>query len=112
MAISALGSFSPLLSDVVRYLSTVILCGTGGVVAAAVFAMAPTFTRSPAQTGAINGLLVQASGLAQFAGPSVLAIGVAQSGRWESALWPMVGANVLMIVLAVLVRREKRMMQG
>ena len=81
-------------------------------VAAAVIAMAPTFTRSPAQTGAINGLLVQASGLAQFAGPSVLAIGVAQSGRWESALWPMVGANVLMIVLAVLVRREKRMMQG
>jgi MFS family permease len=111
MAIAAVASFSASLPDLARYASSVILCGTGGVVASATFAMAPRFARSPAQTSAINGLLVQASGLAQFAGPSVLAIGVAQSGRWESALWPMVGANVLMVIQAVLARRHDGMAQ-
>src|SRR5262249_51275651 len=77
MTVSAFVTFAASLPDLARYVSSVVLCGTGGVVAAAVFALAPRFACSPAQTGAINGLVVQASALAQFAGPSILAIGVA-----------------------------------
>jgi hypothetical protein len=51
---------------------------------------------------------VQASNLAQFAGPTALAAGVSRSGRWESALWMMVGINVLMMALALLVRRQEK----
>jgi nitrate/nitrite transporter NarK len=108
MALCAFGTFSILLPDVARYLFTVALCGAGGVVASAVFAIAPLFAASAAQTGTVNGMLVQASNLAQFFGPAALAIGVSASGRWESALWVMVALNVLLIALALLVHRLEK----
>jgi MFS transporter, CP family, cyanate transporter len=110
MAICAFGAFSILFPDIARYGFSIALCGAGGVVASAVFAIAPLFASSPAQTGTVNGILVQASNLAQFAGPTALATGVSKSGRWESALWAMVAANVLLIVLALLVHRQEKML--
>jgi len=109
MAISAFTAFSGAMPDAVRYLASLTLCGAGGVVAAASFASAPLFAATPAQTGVLNGLIVQASNLAQFAGPTALATGVSRSGRWESALWVMVGVNVLMMALALLVRRQEKL---
>jgi MFS family permease len=110
MAICAFGAFSILFPDIARYGFSIALCGAGGVVASAVFAIAPLFASSPAQTGTVNGILVQASNLAQFAGPTALATGVSKSGRWESALWAMVAANMLLIVLALLVHRQEKML--
>jgi cyanate permease len=110
MAISAFGMFSTLFPDIARYGFSLILCGAGGVVASAVFAVAPLFATSPAQTGTVNGILVQASSLAQFAGPTALAAGASKSGRWESALWAMVAVNVLMISLALLVHRQEKVL--
>jgi nitrate/nitrite transporter NarK len=110
MAICAFGAFSILFPDIARYGFSIALCGAGGVVASAVFAIAPLFASSPVQTGTVNGILVQASNLAQFAGPTALATGVSKSGRWESALWAMVAANVLLIVLALLVHRQEKML--
>jgi predicted MFS family arabinose efflux permease len=109
MAISAFVAFSGAMPDAVRYLASLTLCGAGGVAAAASFASAPLFAAMPAQTGVLNGLIVQASNLAQFAGPTALATGVSRSGRWESALWVMVGVNVLMMALALLVRRQEKL---
>ena len=109
MVISAFTAFSGAMPDAVRYLASLTLCGAGGVVAAASFASAPLFAATPAQTGVLNGLIVQASNLAQFAGPTALATGVSRSGRWESALWVMVGVNVLMMALALLVRRQEKL---
>jgi nitrate/nitrite transporter NarK len=86
---------------------SVLLCGVGGLIASAVFAAAPSFAASPMQLGIVNGILVQASNLAQFAGPAALAASVATFGRWESALWGMVAINVLLIVLAVLLHRKE-----
>jgi hypothetical protein len=93
----------------VRYLASVTLCGAGGVVAAASYASAPLFAATPAQTGVLNGLIVQASNLAQFAGPAALAAGVSRSGRWEGALSVMVAGNALMMALALLVRRQEKL---
>jgi len=73
-----------------------------------VFAIAPLFAASAAQTGTVNGILVQASNLAQFSGPAALAIGVSKSGCWESALWVMVGVNMLMMALAFLLRLQEK----
>lgn len=108
MAAAAFGTFTALLPDLVRYACSVVLCGAGGVVASATFAAAPSFAASSAQLGVVNGILVQASNLAQFVGPTALAAAVARFGRWESALWPMVGANVLLIGLALFLRRQGR----
>jgi len=110
MAISAFGAFSIAFADIARYGFSLALCGAGGVVASAVFAVAPLFAGSPAQTGTVNGILVQASNLAQFAGPTALAAGASRSGRWESALWPMVAVDLMVIALAVLVHRQERIL--
>ena len=107
MALSAFGTFSILLPDVARYVFSLVLCGAGGVVASAVFAIAPLFAASTAQTGSVNGILVQASNLAQFCGPAALAVGVSKSGRWESALWVMVAVNMVMMAFAFLLRRQE-----
>lgn len=112
MAISAYTAFSGAMPDAVRYLASLTLCGAGGVVAAASYASAPIFAATPRQTGVLNGLIVQASNLAQFAGPTALAAGVSRSGRWESALWVMVGVNAAMMALALLVRREEKLAAG
>jgi MFS family permease len=109
MAIAAIAALSH-IPDLVRYLAAIALCGAGGVVASASFAAAPQFARSPGQTGTINGLLVQASNLAQFAGPAAVAVGVSRWGHWESAVWLMVGANIAIIVLALLVRRQEKLL--
>jgi MFS family permease len=110
LAISAFGAFSVVFPDIARYGFSLALLGAGGVIASAVFAIAPLFASSPAQTGTVNGILVQASNLAQFAGPSALAAGVSRSGRWESALWVMVAVNVVVIALAFLIRRQEKML--
>jgi len=109
IVISAYATFSGAMPDAVRYLASLTLCGAGGVVAAASYASAPIFAETPGQTGVLNGLIVQASNLAQFAGPTALAAGVSRSGRWESALWVMVGVNAAMMSLALLVRREQKL---
>ena len=108
MAVCAFGTFSVLVPDIARYVFSLALCGAGGVIASAVFAIAPLFAASAAQTGTVNGILVQASNLAQFSGPAALAIGVSKSGRWESALWVMVGVNMLMMALAFLLRLQEK----
>jgi CP family cyanate transporter-like MFS transporter len=110
MLVSAAGAFTDVMPDLVRYACSVILCGAGGVVASGAFAIAPSFARSPTQIGTVNGILVQASNVAQFVGPTALAAAVARFGRWESAVWLMVGANVLLIVLALFVHRQGKLL--
>jgi nitrate/nitrite transporter NarK len=108
MLVSATAAFTDAMPDVVRYTFSVILCGAGGVVASGAFAIAPSFAPSAMQLGTINGILVQASNVAQFVGPTALAAAVAGFGRWESAFWLMVGANALLILLALLVHRQEK----
>lgn len=108
MMVAAWGMFSEWVPDLVRYGLALILCGAGGVVASASFAVAPAFAPSPAQVGTINGIIVQASNLGQFIGPAALAAIVAAFVEWESALGFMVGANVLVVLLALPVRRLER----
>jgi len=108
MTLAALGAFSASVPDLARYVSCLLLAAGGGVVAAAAFAAAPTLAPSPAQIGTVNGILVQASNLGQFLGPLALAAVVSTFGTWESALWIMVGANVLLGALALSVRQLAR----
>jgi nitrate/nitrite transporter NarK len=108
MAVFALGMFALRLPDVARYACSIVFCGAGGVVASAAFAAAPAFAPSPAQLGVVNGMLVQASNLAQFIGPTAAAASVAAMGRWEGALGLFIGANALLILLALLLLRQEK----
>ena len=40
----------------------------------------------------------------------LLEVGEARSGRWESAFWLMVAANVLLIILALFVHRQEKLL--
>jgi predicted MFS family arabinose efflux permease len=111
MAVAAVGSFAAWVPDIVRYAFSLLLGGAGGLVASAVFAIAPAFAASPAQLGIVNGILVQASNLAQFVGATAIAMIVARFGRWESALWAMVALNLALILLALLVHRYEEQHQ-
>jgi predicted MFS family arabinose efflux permease len=106
MGVSAFPVFSAGVPDVLRYIASVVMAGTGAAVAAVTFASPPLFASSPAQIGVLNGLMVQASNFAQFAGPTALAAGVSRSGRWESALWAMVSVNIVMIILALVMHHQ------
>jgi cyanate permease len=100
MTLFAFGMFAIDLPDTVRYLCSFFLCGVGGIVASAAFAAAPSFAASPRQLGIVNGMLVQASNIAQFAGPVGIATCVAILGGWETAVWPFIAANVVLIFVA------------
>jgi cyanate permease len=102
MTLLAFGMFAIDVPDTARYLCSFFLCGVGGVVASAAFAAAPNFAASPRQLGIVNGMLVQASNIAQFAGPVGVATCVAILGGWESAVWLFVAVNVLLICVAAL----------
>jgi hypothetical protein len=101
MAASGWAAFQPGLSDLARYSCVVILCGAGGFVAAASFVSAPMFAKTPSQTGILNSLIIQASNVAQFVGPAAIAVAISYAGTWDSAAWVFLGANVVMILLAV-----------
>ena len=108
MTFAALGAFSAGVPDFARYVFCLLLAGAGGAVASASFAVAPSLAPSPSQLGTINGILVQASSFGQFLGPPVMAAVVSAFGTWESALWLMVGASVLLAALALMVRHLTR----
>jgi DHA1 family inner membrane transport protein len=112
MTAAAFGMFTDALPDLGRYLCSLALSGVGGVVASATFAAIPSLAASPCQLGVVNGILVQASNLAQFVGPAALAACVAKFGRWESALWIMLGANLMMTALALLLRRQEKILRA
>lgn len=105
MGIAAGAAFFLPTPEVLQYVAIATLCGAGGLVAAASFASAPIFADTPRQTGLINGLIVQASNLAQFVGPSALAATVVHFGNWESALWLMVCTNAAIVAIALYLRK-------
>ena len=104
MGISALGIFSPALSDGLRYGLCLAFSGFGGFLPAAVLSAAPVFSPSPDQLGTTNGLLMQGSNLGQFVGPPALAAMVTASGSWNSAVWLMCGAAAAAVILAICIR--------
>lgn len=108
MGIAAGAAFFLPMPDVMQYVAIATLCGAGGLVAAASFASAPMFADTPRQTGLINGLIVQASNLAQFVGPSALAATVAHFGSWESALGLMASTNAAIVAIALYLRKMGR----
>ena len=112
MAAFSYAAFAPELPDLVRYACIVIVCGAGGFVAAASFAAAPQFAAVPSQTGVLNGLVVQASNVAQFAGPASVAVAVSWSGHWQSPVWFFVFASILIMVLALGLLRRSSQLRG
>ena len=81
----ALAIFAGALPDWSRYAGCIGLSFLGGMLPTAALSSAQVLARTAVQIGGIQGLMVQASNLAQFAGAPLIAAVVAASG-WDAAL--------------------------
>lgn len=76
----------------------------GGMLPAALLAGAAVHARSQAETGVVNGVLVQGAQLGQLFGPPMLAIVIESLGGWQNGGVLLAGCAVLAIALAVALR--------
>ena len=103
-ALLFVGIFSTALPDLARY-GLVLLYGYATGVIPPMANTGMTLARSPAEAGAIQGLIVQLSNIGTFVGPPVVATVVSSHGQWESALWVLLAAASLGIVFALAIHR-------
>ncbi len=96
------------LSDLVRYLCCLVLSFVGGLIPTAVLSSSLVLAKSPRQIGTLQGLFMQCANLAQFAGPPLIAVIVARSGRWSDTLFVTGTAAVAGIVLGLTIYRIER----
>lgn len=84
-ALAGVVAFLDVAPDWGRYASCLAFSFFGGVIPAAVFSGVAALARSPQHIGTTNGMVMQASQLAQFAAPLVVAWIAARLG-WEASL--------------------------
>ena len=101
MGACAVGIFSDVLPDVLRYGLALLFSHSAGYLPAAVFASVPVHAPSHRQFGATSGLLLQGSNTGNFFGPPAVAAIVAAFGGWSSAMWLMLAGASMGIVLSV-----------
>jgi len=85
----------------------------GGILPTACLAGAPVHAPSPAQVGAVNGIIVQGANLGTLLGPPALAAAVTLTGSWERAGWlPLLAGTIGFILAIALGRTEPRLGKG
>lgn len=80
----------------------------GGILPTACLAGAPVHAPSPAQVGAVNGIIVQGANLGTLLGAPALAAAVAMMGSWDEAGWLLLFAGVGGVALAIGLGRVER----
>jgi predicted MFS family arabinose efflux permease len=86
MGISSLGLLGMALSDGLRFSCLLAFSLLGGLVPASVFSGTPVHATSPQHVGTTSGMVMQASHLAQFIIPIVIAWVVTRTGGWSATL--------------------------
>jgi MFS family permease len=89
MGLTALGLFAGGASDGFRLGCALAFSLLGGVIPAAIFSATPIHARSPEHIGTTNGMIMQASHLAQFTVPILVAWVASRFGGWAASLQTM-----------------------
>ena len=103
-----IGMFTESLPDWLRYalmLSYSVACGP---IAASALSGGAKYARTPAEAGAIQGLIVQLTNIGIFAGPPLSATVVTLAGGWHAVLWLILGAAVVGLLMAWLITVQER----
>jgi len=98
MAVTSAGLFWTAAPDGLRLASLLAFSMLGGVIPAAIFSGTPLHARSPQHVGTANGMVMQASHLAQFGLPILVAWIASRLGGWSATLDTMLvlaGCGVL-----------------
>ncbi len=96
-AVSCVGIFLDVLPDPARYIACLAFSLFGGLLPMAVFSGIAVHAKSHAHIGTANGMVMQVSQLAQFAGPLAVAWLAARHG-WGVSLAPMLAFAACSIV--------------
>jgi cyanate permease len=96
------------IPDPARYAAALAFSFVGGMLPASVLSGAPRHAGDPRLIGMVNGIIVQGANLGTVSGPPLLALLVAALGSWRVASPLLVGAAVIGIASALLLRRVER----
>lgn len=107
-SLAFVGIFSAGLPDPVRYALAVFYSFIGGTVPTAALSAGMRYARSPAEIGAIQGLIINITHLGIFFGPPLVAASVTWGGSWDSVLWVMLGCAAVALAAAAAIGREER----
>lgn len=104
--------FSDLVADAAKVPIAMGMSFAGGFLPGAVIVAVPRHAPSPAQVGAVNGIIMQGSNIGQLVGPPVLALVVTRSGGWDNAGWmvlliALIGAGLALAVRLIEERDER-----
>jgi MFS transporter, CP family, cyanate transporter len=100
--------FSGGLPDILRYVLAVLYSLIAGTVPAAVLSAGMRYARSPAEVGAVQGLIVQLTNVGIFFGPPMVAAAVTWGGSWDATVWVLLGCSAVALVSAFLIARLER----
>jgi MFS family permease len=100
--------FSAGLPDTIRYMLAVFYSFITGTVPAAALSAGMRYARSPAELGAIQGLIVQITNVGIFFGPPLIATAVTWGGSWDAALRVLLGCAAVALASAFLIARLER----
>ncbi len=107
-SITFVGIYSPALPDPARYALVVFYSFITGTVPAAALSAGMRYARSPAEVGAIQGLIVHLTNIGIFLGPPLIAATVTWGGSWDATLWVMLGCAAIAFVCAFAIGRYER----
>ena len=102
------GIFAAGLPDAARYALVVFYSFITGTVPAAALSAGMRYARSPAEIGAIQGLIVNVTHIGIFFGPPLVAATVTFGGSWDAVLWVMLGCAAVALASAAAIGRHER----
>jgi isoprenylcysteine carboxyl methyltransferase (ICMT) family protein YpbQ len=108
MAVTAVGLLWSGSADALRLVCLLAFSVLGGLVPASVFSGAPVHAKSAQHVGTTNGMVMQASHLAQFIIPIVVAWVATRWGGWGASLGVMLGLSAIGIVAGIAIARYER----
>lgn len=97
--------FADALPPTVQFACAAAFSFFGGMLPASLLAGAAVHARSQAETGIVNGVLVQGAQLGQLFGPPLLAVVIESLGGWQNGGILLAGCAALAVVQALALRR-------
>lgn len=99
--------FAAGLPDWLRYALAVFYSFITGTVPAAALSAGMRYARSPAEIGAIQGLIVNVTHIGIFFGPPLVAASVTYGGSWDAVLWVLLGCAAVGLASAAAISRHE-----
>jgi predicted MFS family arabinose efflux permease len=109
MTVGILWSAAP---DPARFACVLVFSLLGGVIPPAVFSGTAVHARSSQHIGTTNGMVMQASHIAQFTVPILIAWVASRFGGWSASLSTMLALAAVAVAAALVVGRYERRLAG